>query len=626
MRYGKSMSEALAEVREGFSKKEIKMAIGVASDPRYKGGNYTGAFNAIEKIKKGLAKHPQVAAVLKRQNEEIFEKVKCPHCEGEGCPKCEGKGYMADAVDKEDEPFLKDLIKNLRKGSATHSKQADDLEKAVKEDGHADVSSAMRQCKTITEDATEIDSKLRTMSPEDNLPTWWTNKLAVASNSMNKMRDYIVNPIQEETELDEGYEKEVLLILKDAGISGSFRSGRLYVDKQDVKDAKSALKDSDNIKSLPRIVGEETELDEQFDFVLLDKDNKIVARASGKNAKKEMESSKKSAHLPPMRIPKNEVGKMKIVPINPKDKKGIGDMVLAIGEEVELDEDKSSAVYDFDRLIKDGGLDKRDFRKAKNLYVSGKLMDLRKFIYNLDTSPLEAIMDVIAKNDPKAFMKMYPKSKKGEYMSSIAYAHKEEVELDKSSSLDEGKMKGLATMAQELDIDSKDVDKLKKLMVIYTRAMKLPSGSPKADAFKREIAKLRKDLNMESIEVEDLDAVVVESWELDEMKMDDPKLLKIFDKLKKGSTVKIKIDSAVSKGKDYREFTVTAKNIVGKGKRYEQEKITLKAKDNPTGVKHFLYNRDGKVTLAIGDMGASIADIKEDNMSAYTAAITKGVK
>ena len=65
------MSEALADVREGFSKKEIKMAIGVASDPRYKQGNYTGAVNAIEKIKKGLSKHPQVAAVLKRQNEEV---------------------------------------------------------------------------------------------------------------------------------------------------------------------------------------------------------------------------------------------------------------------------------------------------------------------------------------------------------------------------------------------------------------------------------------------------------------------------------------------------------------------------------------------------------------------------
>ena len=53
-----------------FSDKEVKMAIGIASDKRYKGGNMTGAVNAIEKIKKGLSDHPQVYAVLKRQNEE----------------------------------------------------------------------------------------------------------------------------------------------------------------------------------------------------------------------------------------------------------------------------------------------------------------------------------------------------------------------------------------------------------------------------------------------------------------------------------------------------------------------------------------------------------------------------
>jgi len=82
----------------------------------------------------------------------------------------------------------------------------------------------------------------------------------------------------------------------------------------------------------------EQKLDEMFDYVLLDKDNKIVGRYSGKDAKKNAESGKKSAHLPPMRIPKGEVSKMKVYPINPKDKKGIGDMVLAIGEEVELTE------------------------------------------------------------------------------------------------------------------------------------------------------------------------------------------------------------------------------------------------------------------------------------------------
>ena len=47
------------------------MAIGVASDKRYAGGNMTGAVAAIDKIKKGLSDHPQVAAVLRRQNEEV---------------------------------------------------------------------------------------------------------------------------------------------------------------------------------------------------------------------------------------------------------------------------------------------------------------------------------------------------------------------------------------------------------------------------------------------------------------------------------------------------------------------------------------------------------------------------
>ena len=37
-----------------------------------------------------------------------------------------------EPLDKKDEPFVKDLIKNLRSGSKTHGKQADDLEKALK--------------------------------------------------------------------------------------------------------------------------------------------------------------------------------------------------------------------------------------------------------------------------------------------------------------------------------------------------------------------------------------------------------------------------------------------------------------------------------------------------------------
>jgi hypothetical protein len=53
-----------------FSDKEIRMAYGILNDPRYKGGNQTGAIKAIEGIKAGLSEHPGVKkAIYKTQNE-----------------------------------------------------------------------------------------------------------------------------------------------------------------------------------------------------------------------------------------------------------------------------------------------------------------------------------------------------------------------------------------------------------------------------------------------------------------------------------------------------------------------------------------------------------------------------
>ena len=40
-RYSSTMTDPLQEIREGFSPKQIKMAIGIASDKRYVGGNMT---------------------------------------------------------------------------------------------------------------------------------------------------------------------------------------------------------------------------------------------------------------------------------------------------------------------------------------------------------------------------------------------------------------------------------------------------------------------------------------------------------------------------------------------------------------------------------------------------------
>ncbi len=65
-----------------FSSQQIKQAYGIANDPRYKQGNYSGAVKAIEKLATGLSKQPDVQKVLKRTNEnaehpakKVFEQI-----------------------------------------------------------------------------------------------------------------------------------------------------------------------------------------------------------------------------------------------------------------------------------------------------------------------------------------------------------------------------------------------------------------------------------------------------------------------------------------------------------------------------------------------------------------------
>ena len=128
--------------------------------------------------------------------------------------------------------------------------------------------------------------------------------------------------------------------------------------------------------------------------------------------------------------------------------------VKVMGEGFELDEmaykpgsfkdtrPQEKGAKAFDKLIQTGGLDKKDFQKARQLYVqasdAGSREKLKKFIYNLDTEPTEAIMDLIGRNDPETFVKMYPKSKEGERLSTISYAHRnvkaEGVEMEEAKS------------------------------------------------------------------------------------------------------------------------------------------------------------------------------------------------
>ena len=96
---------------------------------------------------------------------------------------------------------------------------------------------------------------------------------------------------------------------------------------------------------------------------------------------------------------------------------------------------------------------------------------------------------------------------------------------------------------------------------------------------------------------------------------------KEFDALKKGDTVTIEFKSPMSTGKS--TFKVTAKNVVGKARI---EKVTLKNVKRPNTVKFFLYKRGNKVSLAQGDMAASVVSFTKEGIDIEKASMGAVIK
>jgi len=115
---------------------------------------------------------------------------------------------------------LQDLLKDIELGKVYTDKDRKPFK--VNEDGHTDVPSAIRKLKLSIEDSEELLQKLESMDKESSLPAWWTDKITLASNYLNKSRDYLLNSELSEEKLNERLkrfkvfvsgEKEPLILL-----------------------------------------------------------------------------------------------------------------------------------------------------------------------------------------------------------------------------------------------------------------------------------------------------------------------------------------------------------------------------------------------------------------------------
>ena len=87
-------------------------------------------FGIVRAIQKGeqaptTPETAKAAADMKKSDVKKFASTK-----HKGLPN---KVVQKEGLDSNDKPFVKKLVGKLRKGSKTHAKQADDMEKAMKE-------------------------------------------------------------------------------------------------------------------------------------------------------------------------------------------------------------------------------------------------------------------------------------------------------------------------------------------------------------------------------------------------------------------------------------------------------------------------------------------------------------
>ena len=69
--------------------------------------------------------------------------------------------------------------------------------------------------KKIQEDVIDMYNSLLSKNEEESLPSWWTNKLAVAAAYLNSLRDYIVYETNEGATQDVDDASSSLLVFRD---------------------------------------------------------------------------------------------------------------------------------------------------------------------------------------------------------------------------------------------------------------------------------------------------------------------------------------------------------------------------------------------------------------------------
>tara|TARA_R100000084_G_scaffold106067_1_gene64052 strand:- start:53 stop:1312 length:1260 start_codon:yes stop_codon:yes gene_type:complete len=204
------------------------------------------------------------------------------------------------------------------------------------EDGHTDVASALNGVKVARMALNKMEVELGKLNPEDSLPSWWTNKVAIAIDKLDGMSDYLSTQT-EEVELDEMKEPFAVIDTADGnkvvGTASSEKGAKSIITSAELPPMK--IKDKKTLKIVKtrkkQRIG--SPLQEAKDYEI--KNGKVhISKANFRKVHKDFKNSTK--------------GKERMVALDPKS--GATKSYEVVFEEVELDEDAKMAKQSDDNL------------------------------------------------------------------------------------------------------------------------------------------------------------------------------------------------------------------------------------------------------------------------------------
>ena len=122
------------------------------------------------------------------------------------------------------------------------------LKEDIQESGHTDVPSMKTQVRIAMDALQKMNTELGKLSDEEELPTWWTNKVATAVGKLDGMADYIDAKHDQGQKMNEEINEQFVHTVRFE--KEGMRFAVPFYDKQKAMDGKKVLQKSQGVSNL----------------------------------------------------------------------------------------------------------------------------------------------------------------------------------------------------------------------------------------------------------------------------------------------------------------------------------------------------------------------------------------